>query len=577
MSARWRLAAVLLALAAPGAGAQGQAPGDVPRDHWAYAAVEDLAAKGLIKGYPPQGRFFGNRTVTRYEMATIVQRILQRVDELYAPKGQAGQPAPPLPDRQMEEIRRLVDSFKVELTVIGADLQRVRDQMSELRGQVESARQATDRAAAGAAEAKAAADQAQSDIRELQETITLQRVEFENLSKQVNSHKISGYLQARFESFLPGANDSLFTEGGAGGSGTTPSTGGPAVGGPRSGFLVRRARLKLSGPVTTRAGYTAQLDVPSTGSVAVKDAFVEINDLPIGGRSVLTAGLFPPPFGYELVHSSSTRESPERALGFSDSTAPSAIFRTPSSTPAIAGDITRGSALPLFLNQDRDVGLMVTWNVPDNIKPRTRIKFGAFNGEGRTAGGQRNVNDHIDLVGRIESTFLGDTLDLGLSGYYGALSVRGAPAAGAPTPFRRAYRMLAGADARWFSPWGTTLRAEWAGGLMETTPGRERYLQGNHAHAWYVAVKHPLGNRLDVALKYDEFYPISQAGKTVGGLRRMDYVRKTLQGGLLYYLDDATRFRLWYLQGLTPYDPSAATAPRRARLGLLTAEVQITY
>lgn len=27
---------------------------DVPRNHWAYAAVTDLKAKGILNGYPPE-------------------------------------------------------------------------------------------------------------------------------------------------------------------------------------------------------------------------------------------------------------------------------------------------------------------------------------------------------------------------------------------------------------------------------------------------------------------------------------------------------------------------------------------
>src|SRR5271165_4180909 len=62
---------------------------DVPPDHWAYKAVEDLASKGLIKGYPPDGNFLGKRTMTRYEMATIIERVLARMDDLIGgiPKG----------------------------------------------------------------------------------------------------------------------------------------------------------------------------------------------------------------------------------------------------------------------------------------------------------------------------------------------------------------------------------------------------------------------------------------------------------------------------------------------------------
>src|SRR5207247_3457981 len=63
-----------------------QVAGDVPKAHWAYEAVQDLAARGLIKGFPPDGNFFGGRTVTRFEMASIVYRVLQQLDDLYAKK-----------------------------------------------------------------------------------------------------------------------------------------------------------------------------------------------------------------------------------------------------------------------------------------------------------------------------------------------------------------------------------------------------------------------------------------------------------------------------------------------------------
>ena len=44
---------------------------DVPMNHWAYDAVEQLAAKGILEGYP-NGTFKGNRAMTRYEIAQMV-------------------------------------------------------------------------------------------------------------------------------------------------------------------------------------------------------------------------------------------------------------------------------------------------------------------------------------------------------------------------------------------------------------------------------------------------------------------------------------------------------------------------
>ena len=50
---------------------------DVPRGHWAYDAVTQLAADGVIEGYG-DGTFLGNRNITRYEMAQMVAKALAR-------------------------------------------------------------------------------------------------------------------------------------------------------------------------------------------------------------------------------------------------------------------------------------------------------------------------------------------------------------------------------------------------------------------------------------------------------------------------------------------------------------------
>src|ERR1051325_9261743 len=76
------LLALLLLPALPLAAGAQEVGKDVKPDHWAYEAVQDLAKKGLIKGYPPDGNFLGGRTLTRYELATVLKRVLDRMDEL---------------------------------------------------------------------------------------------------------------------------------------------------------------------------------------------------------------------------------------------------------------------------------------------------------------------------------------------------------------------------------------------------------------------------------------------------------------------------------------------------------------
>jgi len=49
---------------------------DVPVDHWSYKALKRLASEGILDGF--DGMFKGDRTLTRYEMAVIVSRAMEK-------------------------------------------------------------------------------------------------------------------------------------------------------------------------------------------------------------------------------------------------------------------------------------------------------------------------------------------------------------------------------------------------------------------------------------------------------------------------------------------------------------------
>ena len=71
------LAATLMLGAASTTFAAANPFSDVPAGHWAYDAVTQLAAEGVIEGYG-DGTFLGNRNITRYEMAQMVAKALAR-------------------------------------------------------------------------------------------------------------------------------------------------------------------------------------------------------------------------------------------------------------------------------------------------------------------------------------------------------------------------------------------------------------------------------------------------------------------------------------------------------------------
>ena len=58
---------------------------DVPADHWAYDAVQQLAQDGVVEGYG-DGTFRGQQNITRYEMAQMIAKAMAKADTSAADK-----------------------------------------------------------------------------------------------------------------------------------------------------------------------------------------------------------------------------------------------------------------------------------------------------------------------------------------------------------------------------------------------------------------------------------------------------------------------------------------------------------
>jgi opacity protein-like surface antigen len=79
---------------------------DVPLNHWAYDAIGQLAASGVLSGYP-DGTYKGKQPTTRYEMASALARALALTDVTKASR------------QDVEVLKRLVVEFKDELDALG--------------------------------------------------------------------------------------------------------------------------------------------------------------------------------------------------------------------------------------------------------------------------------------------------------------------------------------------------------------------------------------------------------------------------------------------------------------------------
>ncbi|MBR4748064.1 MAG: S-layer homology domain-containing protein [Abditibacteriota bacterium] len=128
---------------------------DVPRDHWAYDAVSELEAAGLIVGYP-DGEFKGKRTMTRYEFALVLTRLLPYLGEEgldvsgfakksdldkymlkgdYVPGEDADLSGLATADA-LGKIKALVDEFQPELAALGVDVNVLKADVAALKSRV---------------------------------------------------------------------------------------------------------------------------------------------------------------------------------------------------------------------------------------------------------------------------------------------------------------------------------------------------------------------------------------------------------------------------------------------------------
>jgi hypothetical protein len=106
-----------------GQGASATPFSDVPANHWAYQAIQSLAADGLVEGYP-DGKFKGDRPMTRYEMAVLVARVIAKV--------QAGMPRDYATKADLDKLQKLIDAFKDELDALGVRVTNLEDSLDAL-------------------------------------------------------------------------------------------------------------------------------------------------------------------------------------------------------------------------------------------------------------------------------------------------------------------------------------------------------------------------------------------------------------------------------------------------------------
>jgi len=93
---------------------------DVPANSWAADYIQTLAADGILAGYP-NGKFLGNRPMTRNEVAVALARAIAKVEA----EGGASK-------ADLQKLARLMDAYKDELDGMGVRVTTIEDKLAAL-------------------------------------------------------------------------------------------------------------------------------------------------------------------------------------------------------------------------------------------------------------------------------------------------------------------------------------------------------------------------------------------------------------------------------------------------------------
>lgn len=105
---------------------------DLPQDHWAFKAIQQLTERyGVMEGFP-DATFRGTKTVTRYELAAALTKVMQKMDAM-AGGVPATAPVSAVPPADQATVGRLRTEFAKELADLDARVKKGEDGLKELQ------------------------------------------------------------------------------------------------------------------------------------------------------------------------------------------------------------------------------------------------------------------------------------------------------------------------------------------------------------------------------------------------------------------------------------------------------------
>ncbi len=99
---------------------------DVPTNHWAYDAINNMAEKGIIQGFP-DGTYKGKQNVTRYQLAVMTAKMLANIEQ----NGVSS-----IAKNDLQNLEKLTVEFADELALLGVKVTALEDDMQIVKEDV---------------------------------------------------------------------------------------------------------------------------------------------------------------------------------------------------------------------------------------------------------------------------------------------------------------------------------------------------------------------------------------------------------------------------------------------------------
>ncbi|MFB6284990.1 MAG: S-layer homology domain-containing protein [Candidatus Bipolaricaulia bacterium] len=149
---------------------------DVPANHWAADDVRYLVDQGVIEGVPG-GEFQGERSPTRYEVATMLSRALQGLEKMQPQTAsQTASSGQPIRKEDLQVLRDLIFKISDRVQALNGEVDKLKNENPEIDPQLRKRIQNVE---------------SQSDrISQLQSTVKKQRQQLNKLQKRMESFQV---------------------------------------------------------------------------------------------------------------------------------------------------------------------------------------------------------------------------------------------------------------------------------------------------------------------------------------------------------------------------------------------------